>query len=223
MSQLLLTEPWSWICILIAMISLTILVLLSGVTSSYASKKSLASIILRSVCVCIALTILLGMFLILIEYIYDKATVSYGYLGGIFSILIIAFLMFLSVIIFPQQLLSMKAKKWCRSYPKFCTVDLQHISSKLNVSKCRVISPVSVDKIPIGMTTEAVLTRNILYILPGEHTIEFSISKAPSGRRRGFPIPDVQNRMEITWSFKECCCYTCQIKDHKDEVFLSKC
>lgn len=114
-----------------------------------------------------------------------------------------------------------KVKHWCAQNPDACKIEFSRKRVHGKVLKYRILS---IDKIPIDQSPNAFITYRTIYLLPGNHCIEYSLEETDPwwhGRARNC---HEKRRFEKPFLFKPNILYECEATgmDGKPRM-VSKC
>lgn len=138
-------------------------------------------------------------------------------LQGIGLMLLLAFSIGLVLFLIQRH----KVKHWCAQNPDACEIEF---SRKRVHGKVLVYRILSIDKIPIEQSRNALIAHRTIYLLPGNHCIEYLLEETKPWWHGRVHNRHEKRQFETTFVFKPNRLYECEVTgmDGKPRM-VSKC
>jgi hypothetical protein len=101
-----------------------------------------------------------------------------------------------------------KVKHWCAQNPDACKIEFLRKRVHGKVLKYRILS---IDKIPLDQSRDAFIMHRTIYLLPGNHCIEYLLEETDPWWHGRVHICHEKCRFEKTFIFKPNRLYRCEV------------
>lgn len=207
---------WLWLLLYVIILCNCITAILFQTKSSYKEDLSLRKRILHAVIIGIITATFLLLLIITIAFV-SETFLKNDPLQGIGLMLMLAFLIG-SVLFLIQR---HKVKHWRAQNPDACKIEFSRKRVHGKMLKYRILS---IDKIPVDQSRNALTAYRTIYLLPGNHCIEYSLEETDPWWHGRVRNSHEKRRVETPFIFKPNRLYECEVTgmDGKPRM-VSKC
>ena len=207
---------WLWLLLYVIILCNCITLFLFQTRSSHQEELSLRKRIFHAAVISIITATSLLLLIIAIALVAEIFFKN-DPLQGIGLMLLLVF--FIGSVLFLIQ--RRKVKHWCAQNSDACKIEFLRKRVHGKVLKYRILS---IDKIPIEQSRNAFITYRTIYLLPGNHCIEYSLEETDPWWHGRVHNRHEKRQFETTFVFKPNRLYECEVTgmDGKPRM-VSKC